>query len=197
MQRALRLTPFALLSLLMLAPVARSQGNTRNLRIAVVNLAEVFERYYKKAELDASLRAERSKKFEVIQEKAKELDKLKEEVQLFDLGTDARKRTEERLFQKRVEFEVYKKMSQSEFANAQRQYTTTLFEEIRGKIADYAAKNGIDLVLKIEDAELNNGTIEMIQLEIKTRQVLYASHALNITEDVLKAINAGHETSAK
>ncbi len=197
MPRHLHLTTYAMLSLLLLAPAARSQGNTRNLRIAVVNLAEIFERYYKKAELDASLRAERSKKLEVIQEKAKELDKLKEEVQLFDLGTDARKRTEERLFQKRVEFEVYKKMSQSEFANVQRQYTTTLLEEIRGKIADYAAKNGIDLVLKQEDAELNRGTIEMIQLEIKTRQVLYASHALDITEDILKDMNAGHETSAK
>ncbi len=187
----------ALLAAVCLAPGARGQQKTapKPIKIAVVNLADVFDRYYKKKEFDAMLRAERAKKFEVIKEKKKEINKLSEEVQLFDLGTDARKRSEERLYQKKVEFEVYRRLAQEEFARSQREYTKKLFEDIRSQIADYAKKHGIDIVLKVEDSGLSGNTLELVQLEIKIRQVLYASPTLDITDAVVAAMNAGHESA--
>ena len=182
------------LALLAAAPRARAQA--KDLSIAVVNIGEVFERYYKKNDLDTTLRAQRAKNLEVIKAKREELQKLQEEAQLFDMGTDARKRADERLLQKRVELEVYGKIAQDEFVRAQRQYTVDLYDEIRGLLSKYAKANRIDLVLKIEDREIAGDTLQMIQLEIKIRLVLYAESAVDITEKFIASINAGHKPPA-
>ena len=182
------------LALLAAAPRARAQG--KDLTIAVVNIGEVFERYYKKNDLDTTLRAQRAKNLEVIKAKREELQKLQEESQLFDMGTDARKRADGRLIQKRVELEVYAKIAQDEFVRAQRQYTVDLYDEIRGLLDRYAKANKIDLVLKIEEREIAGDTLQVIQLEIKIRLVLYAESAVDITEKSCASINAGHKPPA-
>ena len=160
------------------------------IKVGVVNLGEVFDKYYKKKELDAALRAESEKKREVLQERAKEIAKLEEELALFDLGTEAGKRTETKLFQKKVERETYRKMAQGEWVKKQRDYTIRLYEEIQARIADYAKREKIDLVLKLEDTEIRAGTLEMVQLEIKLRTVLFHSPALDITKGLIAYLNA-------
>ena len=171
--------------------VATVHAQGQSFRVAVVDVGEVFEQYHKKKEFDATLRAQHNKRMEVMQEKQKELRKLQEEVQLFDLGTDARKRAEERLYQKRVEYEVYGKIGGEEFAAAQKQYTLKLYEEIRRRIAEYAKGHQIDLVLKKEDEGISANTIELIQLEIKLRHVVYATPRMDITKELIATMNAG------
>ena len=174
---------------LLSTPCAHAQG--KGLTIAVVNLDEVLDKYYKKKEFDATLRAQHAKRSEVIQEKQKEIGKLQEDAQMFDLGTEPRKRAEQSLYQKRVELEVYAKVAQDEFTRMQRQYAVKLFEDVRARIARYAQQNGIDLVLKTGDSGITANTIQTIHLEIKLRHVLYATDTINITSKVIASLNAG------
>ena len=160
------------------------------IKVGVVNLGEIFDKYYKKKELDANLRSESEKKREVLEAKGKEVARLQEELALFDLGTDAGKRTEQKLFQTKVERETYRKMAQEEWVRKQRDFTVRLYEEIQARIADYARREKIDLVLKAEDSEIRAGTLEMVQLEIKLRTVLFRSPDLDITSDVITYLNA-------
>jgi len=160
------------------------------IKVGVINLGEVFDKYYKKKELDANLRAESEKRREVLQAKSKEIAQIEEELALFDVGTDAGRRTEQKLFQRKVERETYRKMAQEEWVKKQRDFTIRLYEEIQARVADYARREKIDLVLKLEDSEIRAATLEMVQLEIKLRTVLFHSPNLDITKDVITYLNA-------
>ncbi len=138
--------PLVALTIMIATESVTAQGQV-GIKVGVVNLGEIFDKYYKKKELDADLRAESEKRREVIQAKSKEIAKLEEELALFDLGTDAGKRTEEKLFQKKVERDTYRKMAQEVWVKKQRDFTIRLYEEIQAHIADYAKREKIDLVL--------------------------------------------------
>ena len=171
---------------------AQENARAGRLKVAVVNLGEVFDRYHKKKEFDAALLADRTKKLEIIREKSREISKLEEELELFDLGTDAGKRTELSLFRKRVELDTYRRLAQEEALRQQTAYTTKLFDDIQARVSQFAKVQKIDLVLKVEDAGIAARTLEMAQLEIKLQTVLYCSPALDITDRVIASLNAGH-----
>lgn len=181
--------PLVALTIMIATESVTAQGQV-GIKVGVVNLGEIFDKYYKKKELDADLRAESEKRREVIQAKSKEIAKLEEELALFDLGTDAGKRTEEKLFQKKVERDTYRKMAQEVWVKKQRDFTIRLYEEIQAHIADYAKREKIDLVLKVEDSEIRVGTLDMVHLEIKLRTILFHKPDLNITTDVIAYLNA-------
>ena len=181
--------PLVALTIMIATESVTAQGQV-GIKVGVVNLGEIFDKYYKKKELDADLRAESEKRREVIQAKSKEIAKLEEELALFDLGTDAGKRTEEKLFQKKVERDTYRKMAQEVWVKKQRDFTIRLYEEIQAHIADYAKREKIDLVLEVEDSEIRVGTLDMVHLEIKLRTILFHKPDLNITTDVIAYLNA-------
>jgi len=162
-------------------------------RIAVVRLASVFSQSPQQKAMEAAFTEERAKKLEIIKEKRKEVKKLEDEVDLFDLGTDARKRVEERLFKKQVEYETYARLAQQEWDRKRVYYTAKLYREIRGHIAEYAKRNGFDLVLKLDAEDLEENNMELLQLQMKLRTVLYAVSTIDITDKVIAYL----ETLAK
>lgn len=171
---------------------AQENARAGGLRVGVVNLGQAFENHYRKKEFAAALMADSAKKLGILEAKSKEIGKLEEELELFDLGTDAGKRTEQALFHKRVELETYRRLAQEESLRQQRAYTTRLFDDIQARVSEYAKRQKLDLVLKTEDSEITARTLELAQLEIKLQAVLYFSPALDITDQVIAALNAGH-----
>ncbi len=71
-----------------------------------------------------------------------------------------------------------------------RMWTENLYQEIIDKTAEVAKSRGLDVVLGAEDIEVPSLSIRELLLDIKTNKVLYHSDQLDITQEVLAAVDA-------
>jgi Skp family chaperone for outer membrane proteins len=77
-----------------------------------------------------------------------------------------------------------------ELAAAYRTAVKSVFGQISRACADYAAANGIALVLKKQDIDFDAPDSIEQGLRISTTEVLYADPALDISDAIIAAINA-------
>ncbi len=87
------------------------------------------------------------------------------------------------LQQKRQEFE-------QSIAQSYAEATRTLFDAVRRVVADYAEQNGIDLVLKQQQIDLDEPESPGQNIMLATTEVLYAAPELDISATVVERLNA-------
>lgn len=80
-----------------------------------------------------------------------------------------------------------------EVAAAYRATVRSVFGQVSRACADYAARHGIALVLKKQDIDFDAPDSIEQGLRISTTEVLYADPALDISEAIIQAVNAGYE----
>jgi len=187
MRKAAIRFPFIVLCL---AGAAKTAAAAKPIKIAVVRVSTVFEKYAKRADLDRRMRSERQKKIDIIREREKAVRRLEDQIKLFDLGAAGRRKLEDQLERKRIELETYRKLVAKTSARQYMDYTRELYEDICTAVEQYAKRQGYDLVLKIGDQQINADSINMLQLKIELSTVLYHSDALDITDRIIKILNA-------
>ena len=69
-------------------------------------------------------------------------------------------------------------------------WTESLYAEIQAKVAEVAQRSGLDIVLGAEQVELPGANMRELLLDIKTNKVLYHAEGLDITTEVLAALDA-------
>ncbi|MBM4078211.1 MAG: OmpH family outer membrane protein [Planctomycetes bacterium] len=171
------------------ASLCMGQDAKPGLKIGVVNLTEVFDKYKKREDLEGRLKGERKKKLDIMREKRKEIDKLQEEVQLYDLGAEARRKAEEELDKKKVEYEGYRKLAEDGWLKQYMESTQQLYVEIRDELDKLGREEKFDLILKVEDRDVRSETINILQLKIELRTLLYHDDKLNVTAKMIKRLN--------
>ncbi len=128
-----------------------------------------------------------------------EFDKAKSELDL--LVADMRTRTKGsedylKLNRDYAEKEALLKAKDSYYEQEMTQkvqnWTESLYQAIQARINDVAKKNGLDLVIAREDAEFPAVSMRDLLLTIRTNKVLYYSEALDITDEVLAALDAAN-----
>lgn len=161
------------------------------LKIAVVNMVEVFDKYKKLEQYQAQLTAEdkteeaRQKElFDTIEELRKEMkaldpqserwDLLNEQANLTALKRENRSKTYMRQRNKRVNTQM-----------------AELYQDVRNAIERYAAEKVISIVLKVDPAKIitEGNKTEDAQLAIATRPVLYYEKTIDITQDIINILN--------
>ena len=74
-----------------------ASSSSRGLKVGVVDLNNVFEKYEKRKASDAQLKEQEKQYQKIINDKKKDLVSLNEKIQLLDLGSEVRKRTKKPL----------------------------------------------------------------------------------------------------
>ncbi|NLX58846.1 MAG: OmpH family outer membrane protein [Phycisphaerae bacterium] len=173
--------------------VGANGGKPEPSRVAVCDLARVVDDYKRVQSLQAELaqkekvRVEEVKRrSDVIELMAKQMDDLKE-------GSEDRKKLEETAWEKMYELKAYRETEQGRLQRQSRDGLLSCYEEIVAFIKQYAETNGIDLVIYKEqlDQQLKAAqNTQELKAMINTRRVLYNGAPLDITENVIAALNA-------
>jgi len=128
-----------------------------------------------------------------------EFDKFKSELDL--LQADMKTRTKggddyQRLNREYAEKEALLKAKdsyyQQEMTQKVQDWTEKLYQDIQKKVADTAKKNGLDMVIGREDPDFPAVSMRDLLLTIRTNKVLYYAESLDITAEVLAALDAGN-----
>lgn len=172
-------------------------SSPKNLKIGVVDLNGVFEKYEKRKKFDAQLKEQETQYQKVINDKKKELVSLNEKIQLLDLGSEARKKDEETFEKKNMELESYAKFAEKSLMKKYKDYFENLYSEVCKEIEDIGKREQYDLIIKQEEPELQGGGISELQFKVGIKTVLYHSSGVDITKQVIDNINKKYSEGNK
>ncbi|NOZ21587.1 MAG: OmpH family outer membrane protein [Planctomycetes bacterium] len=167
-------------------------GKDRAPKIGVVNVTKVYDNYKKKRDMENDLRAQREQKSRVIHEKEKEIKRLTDEIKLLELGSDARKKREADLEKRQVDLQSFTRVTVGNMATRTREIMQRLYTEVVEAVQKYGRQNGFDLIIKWENVEVESKTMDELLYKINQRTVLFASDHVDITDEVISALNAGY-----
>jgi Skp family chaperone for outer membrane proteins len=159
-------------------------------KIVVVNLREIFQKNKFNEDFDTKLEQEKTKAMQEIDAASKKIDALKAEMKTLAVGSnDYMNRMSQALEQQGI-LQAKKEYFQQSMDARQQRFTEDLYTRTKEVIAEYAAKNGIDLVLVKDEIQFPAASPNDLMLALSTRKVLYAAQELDITEAILAAVNA-------
>lgn len=172
-----------------LTPVWTQQNQGVPLRIAVVNIREVFSQYKVAIEFENSLEDEKSKMQAEIDRIESEMKKIMAEVEQLDRRSPVWKQRSLRLVQLDSERKFLKEEWEATVTRRLNENTAAIYNRIRNEIDAYAAEHGIDLVLKIETKRLELQSAESANARINRRNVLAWKDSLDITNAIIERLN--------
>jgi Skp family chaperone for outer membrane proteins len=160
------------------------------LKIVVVNLREVFQKNKLNEEFDARTEQERNKALGEIEAITKQIDALKAQMKTRVVGSPDYMSLMSQALDQQGLLQAKKEYFQQSMDARQQRFTEDLYTKIKEIIADYAARNNVDLVLVKDEIQFPAASPSDLMLALSTRKVLYAASELDITEAILSELNA-------
>jgi len=139
-----------------------------DLKIAHVNMRQVFFEYEKTKQANKELEKEDQAVKKEIDQRAQTLRKLKDEIDL--LSEEAKKKREPELQEKLREFDEFRRSKIEEFVQKKEDLFTEIKNDILRVIENYSKKNGYDIVFD-------------------KAMLIYSSDKFEITETIIAELN--------
>jgi Skp family chaperone for outer membrane proteins len=165
-------------------------------KVAIANPAKVFQQLQETNDLKAAM--ENKRKVLADEESAKRM-KIKDlEAQRSQLRPDAPAYQERQreLLQATMEFQVWGQMMQADVQREQKLQMKLLFDKITTAVAEVATAKGIDLVIAEQRPDMENIdqlNVEQVRALINTRNVLFSAPQIDISNDVIAAMDAKYK----
>ena len=165
-------------------------------KVAYVNMETVFNEYYKTANENIRFEEERQNFLTGLEVLRTEFESTRKEfndargmAQNVLVGEENQKAAAQkaealgaRLAQKEEEIIRYQQQARSEIEERQQSATNRLLEELQAQLEKYAAEKGYEMVYEVSGRTLN-----------RVRVLLVYPKDKEITEAMVKLVNAGHE----
>ncbi len=182
---------------LMLGHSRDGSSQAASLKIAVVNIKDVFAQYQKAKDFEDALEAEAKDEKEQMDRVEKDLNDLKQEIDVLEATSALRKEKIEKF----ISQQAVAKFKVEEWNNRTKlrlnTNTAVIYNEIRKATDAYCKEAGIDLVFKTETALLDEKSKESANQRVNRRNVLYSSDSLDITKVVAGRLNDDYKKKPK
>lgn len=164
------------------------------MKIAVVNIIKLSDRLEEKtAQTDklqkmlASFKTEQAQKLKALKKLGAPLNP--QSTIALKPGTPEYKAQEDKWAKATISYRVYIGYMQEKIRAEHMLLVEKLYHDITTAIQAYAKLHGISLVLQQEPMDFSVANDKALMTEIRSRKVLYASGAINITDHLLRTMN--------
>jgi Skp family chaperone for outer membrane proteins len=162
---------------------------SQSLKIGVVNLAEVFDKYNKTQDYSKILGKEQAKLELTIKEIENEMKKLVEELDILEKTSDLYREKKEQFSTLDAKRKYKVENGNILLKNKRNEITLALYKDIRDTINNYAVENGYTFILKLDPQLSLTPETEDVFQQISIRTVLYAAKSTDVTTDIIKILN--------
>jgi len=166
-------------------------------RVAVCDVAAVFNKYDKATDLTDKFNARRDKIKAEDDSRGKEMSDLEAKLKPLQEGSAVFEETFAKLQKLDVDRQAWRKTQESSIVREHRMLTEQMYEEIVKVIADLAKEQGFDLVVYRDNIDLASQTTSELLAKIAQRKVLYNDPSLDLTQAVLERANAAYKAAKK
>jgi Skp family chaperone for outer membrane proteins len=157
-------------------------------KIGVIDIQRCFEKYVAVKDAEEAINSQREQAKKKLQELQKKIELLKEELKVLPKGSALALEKFQNLKKVQYEYELTRKIDESMLLEVYSQHYTRLYNEMVKEIAEMAKEDGFSLILRVDQAPMET-QYQDPTAEIKTRNVLYASSALDITDLLIRRLN--------
>ncbi len=158
-------------------------------RIGVVNIRRVFEKNKKNEQWQKQMEQERDAMVEHMEKMAKEIEAAKADMATRKKGSKDYQNLMQEIMEKRAQLEARKKFYEQDLVQKEKNWNEQMYQNILEKIKEHAQKRGLDMVLAKEELTFPTQDVQDLLLTIRTTKVLYSNDMVDITSDVLNAID--------
>ncbi len=146
-----------------------SISHAKELKIGCVNFLQVFNEYKKTKDYDDALNKKTDEKEKQLKDKGAELEKMQSRLSV--LKEKEKEKEQLKFDQAEKEFQQLRRQSLLDLRKERDEKMKEIIDDIEKTIKDYAQKNNFDLILRGDT-------------------VLYGNKNIDITNDILKLVNA-------
>jgi Skp family chaperone for outer membrane proteins len=183
---------------LILAGMLISGANAlADVKIAVANAGKIFSDIKEKKDWEQKMLQDQKTLQDTAFQKQQKVKSLQE--QRDNLRTDSPQYADKdkELQSAKIDLEVWAQIQQAESQRTNKMQTKALFDKIVNAVAAVATAKGIDLVIADQHPELpdnfmEQATLEQVRQLLGTRNVLYSSPQVDITQDVITQMDADY-----
>jgi outer membrane protein len=144
----------------------------KDLKIGYVNFFEVFNEYKKTKEYDDNLTKKQDDKEKQLKQKSDDIEKMQSKISL--LKDKEKEKEQQKLDSTVKDFRQIYSQARVDLKKERDEKMKEIVEDIEKTIKEYAKKNNYDFIL--------HGSA-----------ILYADKAVDVTEDILKAVNNAYK----
>jgi len=189
-----------LLGAFFLSALRAQVREARPLKVGVVDLSTVFNQYSKVDRLRQKASEEllqfRQRIEQLKADKQKECEAASLKLHMVEEGTGEWTKADQELTLQITELQNLDKLLGIRAEVLLARDFQIIYSDIRAAVADFAKKNQYDIILKSDSSELPANRADLARTEISMRGVLYNSEVLDITQEVVQALNRKFETEA-
>ena len=181
------------------APLWGAASVRAELKIGVVDVVEVSNGYTRTQEANKVLQAEQAKLRQESEPVVNRIKELQSRRDGFNRGTEEWKQANEDFLKAQVEFQGWLALEQARIEQKHRDLLLDMYNQITSVVARIAKDKGLDIVFTkafLSPPQINLDEaqgLEDLKSRIINQMVLYPTKYLDLTADVLKALNAQYE----
>ena len=163
-------------------------------RVAVIDLVKVFNEFKQTQVLNKKMEEKKSKIGEEADRRQEEMNAEKTALDAFAPDSADWYKRSTALKKKQFEYEVWRNLEMDEIGDHHLRWTKRTYEMVTAEVARVAQKHNVQLVLTHEQLEMpqTRDTSKLMQAlyqQILSRKVVYSDPGIEITEEVLVALN--------
>ena len=192
--KSLRFTAIVLLAAVagaaVFSRVATSQATFTPVKVAFLDVSEVFRKYKKARDVNQQVQREMLAVDKELRKRAEELIRKGEELRdLYDPNSVEFLESRRKLDFEEFELKYDQKTRRRAILGAAVKRMNLVYTEIRREAENYARRNQLHAVMMHNDADIEARSLEELQLLIASRPVIYREKGLDITPHVIEVLN--------
>lgn len=169
--------------------VAASGTQIAPAKVAVVDVTKVLQNSKKHKAWQDKMTAEETQMKAEFQKDKKALESIQANMDVLKPGTPDYVNTMKEFLDKKGLLEAKDKFYQEKVNLEMQQWTEGLYVQMLDITKKIAQQKGLDLVLAQEELDVPAASLRDFMLNIRTKKVLYAAEQMDITDEVLTALD--------
>jgi len=180
------------LNLVPLTATQAGQPSVRPPRVAVINLAAVFEQYVMTQDLEQLFAQRRQDVKAAADTKQDNISVMKNALEQFKPGSADYKSREEELVRAEINYQVWAEVQDRRLKAEHKSWLERIYKDTQETVSKIASDRGIDLVLTYRDLDPGAPDSVAFKQQILLRTVIYANKRVDLTEETIRLLDGDY-----
>lgn len=173
-----------------------TQTGSEPIRVAAINIAEVFDKYEMTRGLEQQFEQQRQASAEKAQGRRGELDaKARAIVEQFKPDTREFEERQAEYQQLESEYRIWADVEEKRLKNEHKRWLRTIYRNVRDMVRQISESRGIDLVLTYDQLSDDAPDSNALRQQILLQKVIYSSARVDLTKEVIERLNQEFQKS--
>jgi Skp family chaperone for outer membrane proteins len=160
----------------------------------VVDIVRVFNTCKKTQAIQEDLNKQREAMNKEVETRRKKIDNIMLLLMELKPGSPEHLRLQQEALKEGFDLKSYQEFMKQKLLIQHRLHTEKIYEELLSEIADHARRHGFTLILALEEVKIRDSkSLGELQAKIAQKKVLYHTKAIDLTEPILKQVDAKYK----